>query len=90
MFNHIAGSFYNKILDMPPLLFYFFDLQHYVSSCTKHSGLYPHASKNGNSQVALMVKKTPACAGDIRATGSIAGSGRSPGEGNDNFSSILA
>ena len=31
-----------------------------------------------------MVMKPPANAGDVRDTGSIPGSGRSPGEGNDN------
>ena len=31
-----------------------------------------------------MLKNPPANAGDIRDTGSILGSGRSPGEGNDN------
>ena len=36
------------------------------------------------SQVALMVKKPPANAGDIRDAGSIPGLGRSPGEGNGN------
>ena len=34
------------------------------------------------SQVALVVKNPSAIAGDIRDTGSIPGSGRSPGEGN--------
>ena len=34
------------------------------------------------SQVALVVKNLPAIVGDIRDTGSIPGSGRSPGEGN--------
>ena len=37
------------------------------------------------SQVALMVKKPPANAGDIRDAGSIPGLGRSPGEGNGNL-----
>ena len=32
-----------------------------------------------HSQVALVVKNMPAIAGDIRDTGSIPGSGRSPG-----------
>ena len=32
----------------------------------------------------LVVKNLPANAGDIRDTGSIPGSGRSPGEGNGN------
>ena len=36
------------------------------------------------SQVALVVKNPPANAGDARDTGSIPGSGRSPGEGNGN------
>ena len=38
----------------------------------------------GASQVALVVKNMPANAGDITDVGSITGSGRSPGEGNDN------
>ena len=37
-----------------------------------------------------VVKNTPASAGDSRDTGSIPGSGRSPGRGNVNSSSILA
>ena len=41
-------------------------------------------------QVALVVKNTPANAGDARDTGSIPGSGRSPGVGNGNHSSLLA
>ena len=36
------------------------------------------------SQVALVVKNVPASAGDIRDTGSIPGSGRSPGGGHGN------
>ena len=36
------------------------------------------------SQVALVVKKPPANAGDVRDAGSIPGSGRSPGGGNGN------
>ena len=36
------------------------------------------------SQAALVVKNLPANAGDIRNTGLIPGSGRSPGEGNGN------
>ena len=38
----------------------------------------------GASQVALVVKNPPANAGDIRNSGSILGSGRSPGGGNGN------
>ena len=34
--------------------------------------------------MALVVKKPPANAGDIRGTGSIPRSGRAPGEGNSN------
>ena len=36
------------------------------------------------SQVALVVKNTPANAGDVRDAGSVPGPGRSPGEGNGN------
>ena len=36
------------------------------------------------SQVVLVVKNPPANAGDIRDTGSIPGSGRSPGGGHGN------
>ena len=36
------------------------------------------------SQVALVVKSSSANAGDVRDVGSIPGSGRSPGGGNDN------
>ena len=36
------------------------------------------------SEMALMVKNLLANAGDVRDTGSIPGSGRSPGEGNGN------
>ena len=35
------------------------------------------------SQVALVVRNPPANAGDVRDAGSIPGSGRSPGGGND-------
>ena len=38
----------------------------------------------GASQVALVVKNPPASSGDVRAMGSIPGSGRSPGEGHGN------
>ena len=36
------------------------------------------------SQIALVVKNLPAKVGDIRDSGLIPGSGRSPGEGNGN------
>ena len=38
----------------------------------------------GTSGEVLVVKNSPANAGDIRDMGSIPGSGRSPGEGNGN------
>ena len=44
----------------------------------------------GVSQVTLMVKNPPAIAGDVRDSGSIPGSGRSPGGGMAVHSSILA
>ena len=40
---------------------------------------------NTASQVALVVKNTPASAGDRRDVGSIPGLGRSPGRGNGNL-----
>ena len=42
-------------------------------------------SPKGASQVALVVKNLPANAGDIRDTGPIPGSGRSPGGGHSNL-----
>ena len=41
-------------------------------------------------QVVLVVKNTPANAGDLRDLGSIPGLGRSPRRGNGTHSSILA
>ena len=49
------------------------------------SSILPFAvSHLGASQVALVVKNPPVNAGDLRDTGSISGSGRSPGGGNGN------
>ena len=45
-------------------------------------GLLGHMVVLGASQVALMIKNLPANAGDIRDTGSIPGSGRSPRGGH--------
>ena len=42
------------------------------------------------SQVALLLKDLPASAGDAGVTGSIPGSGRSPGGGMATHSSVLA
>ena len=42
------------------------------------------------SQVALVVKNSPANAGDVRAVTSFSGLKRSPGEGNGTYSNILA
>ena len=39
----------------------------------------------GASQVVLVVKNTPANAGDVRDAGLIPGSGRSPGGGHGNL-----
>ena len=41
-------------------------------------------------KVVVLVKNLPATAADVRDVGSIPGSGRSPGGGNGNHSSILA
>ena len=44
----------------------------------------------GASQVVLVVKNSPASAGDLREPSSIPGLGRSPGGGNGNISRVLA
>ena len=44
--------------------------------------IFTQPSNNRASQVALVVKNTPANAGDTRETGLIPGSGRSPGGGH--------
>ena len=49
---------------------------------TKYNNMY--LSLYGASQEALVVKNLPDYVGDLRDTGSIPGSGRSLGEGNDN------
>ena len=59
---------------------------HTVSNPPKHhnlAGLEKWPSFT-NTLVALVVKNPPAKAGDTRDTGSIPGSGRSPGEGHGN------
>ena len=43
----------------------------------------------GASQVALVIKNTPANAGDLGEVSSIPRPGRSPGEGHDNHSIVL-
>ena len=52
-----------------------FDVRSYINK---------YLNINGASQVALLVKNPPVNAEEIRETGSIPGSGRSPGEGNGN------
>ena len=46
--------------------------------------LYPTSQRQGASQVALVIKNPPADAEDMRDSGSMLGSGRSPGGGNGN------
>ena len=48
------------------------------------SPVEPYSDVNGTSQVTLVVKNTPASAGDKRDEGLTPGSGRSSGEGNGN------
>ena len=43
-----------------------------------------HSEAREASQVALVVKNLPASAGDVRVSGLIPGSGRSPGGGHGN------
>ena len=45
----------------------------------------PFPKRDWPSQVALVVKNPPASAGDVRDTGLILESERSPGEGNGNL-----
>ena len=45
---------------------------------------WTETSRNGASQVTLVVKNLPANAGDVRDMGSVPGLGRSPEEGNGN------
>ena len=52
-----------------------FDVRSYINK---------YLNINGASQEALLVKNPPVNAEEIRETGSIPGSGRSPGEGNGN------
>ena len=61
----------------PSHSFFFFFLSHSVN------WLHPNTSQVA-SQVELVVKNLPANAGEIRDTGSIPGSGRSPGGGHGN------
>ena len=49
-----------------------------------------HLQQQRASQVAIGVKNVPANAEDVGDAGSIPGSGRSPGGGHGNHSSILA
>ena len=51
---------------------------------SKGTGLCGEKSLPWASQVVLVVKNLPANAGDIRDSGSIPGSGRSPGRGHGN------
>ena len=53
-----------------------------LNHCTARE--VPPFGINSTSQAVLVVKNPPANAGDIRDTGSIPGSGRSPGGGEGN------
>ena len=59
---------------------YMYIVEYY--SAIKKNEIMPFAPTWGASQVALVVKNPPASAGDLRDTGSIPGSGRSPGGGH--------
>ena len=56
----------------------------HVPSFLSWHKLWEMQSSPGASQVVLVVNNPPATAGDIRDTGSIPGSGRSPGGGHGN------
>ena len=61
-----------------------FSRQEYWSGVPLPSPVEPYSDVNGTSQVTLVVKNTPASAGDKRDEGLTPGSGRSSGEGNGN------
>ena len=61
-------------------------------TCWNRAGIYLHGFNliscqgyNGASQVAVVVKNSPANVGDTRDSGLILGAGRSPGEGDAVF-----
>ena len=70
----------------PSILHYRRILDHlnHLGSLGQYSHVY-FLSRLLASQVALVVKNLPASAGDMRAMGSIPGSGRSPGGGHGNM-----
>ena len=82
----LAAAFKNELIT-----WFYFPHIHLTIPCThtliKAASLLTTAISRKElifSQVALVVKKTLANAGDVRDLGSIPGSGRSPGEGNGN------
>ena len=68
-----------KFFTLPSFLF-ILRLQNYCAYCFLLFG----KKESWASQVVLVVKNPPAKAGDVRDTGSIPGSGRSPGVANGN------
>ena len=59
-------------------------LQHMASTVKKGVINFQQSRHNYNDLSGTAVKNLPANAGDARDAGLIPGSGRSPGEGNDN------
>ena len=55
-----------------------------ITSSVSYSDLHDAINHFWASQVALVVKNPPASAGKVRDSGSILGSGRSPGGGHGN------
>ena len=76
--SYFPGASHNAFMTCIPLSSWFFNQKFYFSP-SKSSSPCPWAS-----QVALVVENPLANAGDLRDMGSIPGSGRSPGGGNDN------
>ena len=58
--------------------------QYFYTTCLKSVVFYTHNTSQLGSSGGTMAKNLLANAGDTRDLGSIPGSGRSPGEGNDN------
>ena len=62
----------------------------FFSGSAVSDSLRPHRLQHWACQLALVVKNLPVDVGDIGEAGSIPGSGRSPGGGHGNHSTILA
>ena len=86
-----AGPFERELLNQPALTDFLSRVCCWEQLCPSYYSSWENVSfyqltwgSHGSSQVALVVKNSPASAGDIGDAGSIPGSRRSPGVGNGN------